>query len=143
MDTSPYASFDVWGVALLAHVHAFKQYPTVLEKYFKRIGIGTDPDPVALQTHWVPMDMHHRKDGVVMFDPATSTMLDGIGHYRCEVQEGGTSATMTCDNPYPCDLDRGILAGFAARFEPAVSVSHSSAGCRKKGENACVYLVEW
>lgn len=193
MDTSAYENFDVWGVPLLAYVHAFKQYPTVLEKYFTKLGISGNLDPEALRTQYVQMaawlqstheivdevgastvysvgkkipdtaplppgtndikavlngidisfHMHHRKDGVVMFDPATGTMLEGIGHYRCELNEDGTSATMTCDNPYPCDFDRGILAGFAARFEPAVSVSHAGTACRKKGDAACVYLVQW
>ena len=71
------------------------------------------------------------------------TMLDGIGHYACEIQPGGSSAHVTCDNPYPCDLDRGIIAGFAARFEPAVAVSHATSACRTKGDGACVYLVQW
>jgi hypothetical protein len=191
MDAGPY--YDVWGVPLLAYAHAFRQYPTVLEKYFSKLGISGNLDPEVLKSQYVPMTawvksthdivdevgastvysigkkipdtaplppgtddikavlmgvdisfhMHHRKDGVVMFDPATGTMLEGIGHYHCELQGGGTSAHLTCDNPYPCDLDRGIIAGFAARFEPAVSVSHATSACRKKGDNACVYLVQW
>ena len=177
----------------MAYAHAFRQYPTVLEKYFSKLGISGNLDPEVLKSQYVPMTawvksthdivdevgastvysigkkipdtaplppgtddikavlmgvdisfhMHHRKDGVVMFDPATGTMLEGIGHYHCELQGGGTSAHLTCDNPYPCDLDRGIIAGFAARFEPAVSVSHATSACRKKGDNACVYLVQW
>jgi hypothetical protein len=193
MTTNAYTNFDVWGVSLLGHVHAFKQYPTVLEKLLERTGITTKLDPETLATYWIPMPawiqlthgvaaevgastaysigrkiaeaaplppeidsitavlmgvdvsyhMHHRKDGVVMFDPATGSLLEGIGHYRCELQEGNTAATMTCDNPYSCDLDRGILAGFAGRFEPAVSVTHSGDGCRKKGDEACIYFVQW
>ncbi|NUO49308.1 MAG: hypothetical protein HOV80_10675 [Polyangiaceae bacterium] len=193
MDQAAYASFEVWGIALMGHLHAFKQYPSVLEKFFKRTGISANADPEALKAQWVPMaawwqltheiveevgantayqvgrkiaegaplppevdsvagalmgvdisyHMHHRKDGVIMFDPATGTLLDGIGHYHCQLEEGKTSAKMTCDNPYSCDLDRGILAGFAARFEAAVSVSHVDSGCRKKGDKACVYLIQW
>ncbi len=193
MDSSAYANFDVWGVSLLGHVHAFKQYPTVLDKLLKRIGITTNLDPEVLKNHWIPMPlwwqlqhelvaevgastsysagrkiaeaaplppeidniqavlsavdasyhMHHRREGKVMFDPATGAMLDGIGHYHCELHQGQTSATMTLDNPYSCDLDRGILAGFGARFEPAVSVTHMEGGCRKKGDKACQYLVQW
>lgn len=191
MAEAPY--YDVWGVPLLAYAHAFRQYPTVLEKYFSKLGITGNLDPEALKSQYVPMTawvkstheiveevgastvysigkkipdtaplppgtddikavlvgvdisfhMHHRKDGVVMFDPQTGTMLDGIGHYHCELHEGGNTAHLTCDNPYPCDLDRGILSGFAARFEPAVSVSHATSACRKKGDSACVYLVQW
>jgi hypothetical protein len=193
MDLTSYEKFEAWGVALLAYVNAFKQYPTVLEKYFKRLGFGVDLDPEVLKTTWVPMaewirvthdlvdevgsstvynigkriseramvppevdsatavlmgmdfafHMNHRQDGVVMFDPQTGVMLDGIGHYRCELQADGSSATMACDNPYPCDMDRGLLNGFAARFEPAVSVAHQSSACRKKGDSTCVYLIQW
>lgn len=193
MDESALAGYDVWGVPLLAYVFAFRQYPSVLEKYFARLGISGTLDHEHLKTRYIPMSgwvkstheiveevgastaysigkkipdtaplppgtedikavlmgvdisfhIHHRKDGVVMFDAETGTMLEGIGHYRCDLLEGGTSATMTCDNPYPCDLDRGILAGFAGRFEPAVSVSHATSACRKKGDSACVYLVQW
>lgn len=194
MSFTRYANYDVWGLALLAYIGAFRQYPSVLDKYFKtRMGIDLDADPDSLKAIYVPMDkwldvthalveevgsnsvytvgkriaeasplppgiddvaqvlfgiemayhMHHRKDGVAMLDPATGIKLDGLGHYACEILEGGTSAQMTCDNPYPCDLDRGIIAGFTARFQTAVSVSHATTACRKKGDKACVYLVQW
>ncbi|NUO48687.1 MAG: hypothetical protein HOV80_07510 [Polyangiaceae bacterium] len=193
MDLTPYEKCDAWGMALLAYANAFKQYPTVLEKYFKRLGATFALDPAVLQDTWVPMaewikvthdivdevgastvyaigkkisetaqvppdvnsaaavlmgmdfafHMNHRKDGVIMFNPQNGQMIDGIGHYVCELQEGGSSATMACSDPYPCDMDRGLLNGFAARFEPAVSVSHQSTTCRKKGDSTCVYLIQW
>ena len=191
MSKSPY--YDVWGVPLLAYAHAFRQYPTIMEKYFHKLGMAGALDPNELKSQYVPMDawiasthaivqevgastvytigkkitdtaplppgvddikavlmgidasyhVHHRRDGVVMFDMETGTMLDGIGHYKCELQPNENKAHVTCDNPYPCDLDRGIIAGFAARFEPAVAVSHATSACRSKGDGACVYLVEW
>ncbi len=44
---------------------------------------------------------------------------------------------MTCDDPYPCDFDMGILHGFAARFSQdalLVRVKHGEGGCRKRGD---------
>lgn len=114
----------------------------------KRVG-GTVPLPpeiesamAALSSVDIAYHLHHRRDGEIMFDPATGTMLDGIGHLRC-VPESDSSVKMVCDNPYPCDFDRGLLAGIVGRFEPAVSVMHTGSTCRKKGEPDCSYLVQW
>jgi hypothetical protein len=70
-------------------------------------------------------------------------MLDGIGSYRYDGLMNESAATLYSDNPYPCDLDRGITAGFVARFEPSVSVTHHDDACRKKGDTACTYLIQW
>jgi hypothetical protein len=88
--------------------------------------------------------IYHRKNGVVMLDPATGKKLDGIGTYATTMDASNSSATVQCLSvPYECDLDRGILAGFAGRFEPAVSVTHVQGSCRKKGDSSCSYLVQW
>lgn len=55
---------------------------------------------------------------------------------------------MTCDNPYPCDFDHGIISAMARRFQPkdslVVHVEHmDSEPCRKQGADSCSYLVEW
>ena len=118
---------------------------TIGKKITERAMVPPEIDSAAavLMGMDVAFHMNHRREGVVMFDPQTGTMLDGIGHYQCELHADGNAATMTCSTPYPCEMDRGILAGFASRFEPAVSVSHASSTCRKKGDPSCVYLVQW
>lgn len=69
-----------------------------------------------------------------------------IGTYGFE-KTGPKSVKMVCKNPYPCDFDRGIIEAMAKRFKPAgsvVVVKHDdSAPCRKKGQEACTYLVTW
>jgi len=87
--------------------------------------------------------LHHRKDGEVMFNPQTGKQIEGIGKWTCTMASEGTSATISTDNPYPCDFDRGILTGFASRYEEATSVTHVPGSCRKKGEGSCTYLVQW
>jgi hypothetical protein len=87
--------------------------------------------------------LNHRRAGVVMFDPSNGTMLDGIGHYACTPQPANRTATMVCDNPYPCDFDRGIIAAFGCRFEPTTQIAHEGTGCRKKGQDSCTYVVSW
>ncbi len=69
-----------------------------------------------------------------------------VGHYRYRVL-GLNIGQMTCDNPYPCDFDRGIILALAQHFEPPgslVDVRHEEdAPCKKQGANSCVYTVTW
>lgn len=92
----------------------------------------------------VAYHMNHRKNGAVMFDPATGMMLEGIGHYGYEPILGENRIVCVCENPYPCDFDRGIIAAMASRFEPGARTVHDSeAPCRKKGADSCTYIVWW
>lgn len=70
-----------------------------------------------------------------------------IGNYGYSA-DGPKGAKMVCKNPYPCEFDRGIIEAMATRFKPkgsiVVRVKHDdSAPCRKKGADACTYLVSW
>jgi hypothetical protein len=88
--------------------------------------------------------MNHRKGGVVMFDPATGKMLEGIGHYGYSPVPKERRIISVCENPYPCDFDRGIITSLAARFEKASRVAHDdTAPCRRKGADSCTYVVSW
>ncbi|MBU1151685.1 hypothetical protein KJ632_02545, partial [Patescibacteria group bacterium] len=58
------------------------------------------------------------------------------------------TAEIICDNPYPCDFDKGIIESMARMFKPQkslqVSVTHdNSEECRKKGHSECCYTVNW
>jgi hypothetical protein len=50
-------------------------------------------------------------------------------------------------NPFPCDLDYGIIVGLARRFKPPrgnLHVYHDRRGvCRKQGADQCTYHVTW
>jgi hypothetical protein len=54
---------------------------------------------------------------------------------------------LECENPYPCDMDLGLIEGMADRFRPAdsvrIKVEHDPGGCRRKGAEACTYHVSW
>jgi hypothetical protein len=92
----------------------------------------------------VAYHLNHRRNGVVMFDPQTGMMLEGIGHYHAQPVEGDTRIICVCDNPYPCDFDRGIISAMANRFErQARTVHDSEAPCRKKGGASCTYVTWW
>ena len=104
----------------------------------------------ALASIDVAYHMNHKnRNGQILFDPnRTPAMLGGIGHYRYEQTDNERKATMVCENPYPCDFDRGIIEAMAKRFKPRdsviVLVNHdSTAPCRRKGSESCTYHVSW
>jgi hypothetical protein len=69
-----------------------------------------------------------------------------IGSYRV-VPGVNRTATMWCDNPYPCEFDQGIMEALYDRFPPKGSlrlrIEHDPAGCRAKGSHACTYHLKW
>jgi len=69
-----------------------------------------------------------------------------IGHYAF-TPTGPDAGTLVCNNPYPCDFDRGIITAMAKRFAPSavkVRVTHDdSKPCRKQGAESCTYTVSW
>jgi hypothetical protein len=88
--------------------------------------------------------MNHRKNGVVMFDPKTGRLADGIGNYIYKKTPNKNRAEFLCDNVYPCDLDMGIVTGMAKRFVPTAKVAHlAEGGCRRKNNQSCTYVVTW
>jgi hypothetical protein len=185
---------EVNGEAVGAVVDAFKQYPSVVQKYLLKHGLLSGKQGQIDRSAWYPLDswleayqaiakevglnslytigrkipenitlpphindirsslssmdigyhLNHRKNGSPMFDPATGQTLEGIGHYRSTLSADESRGTIVCENPYPCELDRGIVTGFATRFEPTARVTHdNTAPCRKKGANSCTYVVSW
>ncbi len=68
-----------------------------------------------------------------------------IGNYNLHKSPDG-AFQLTCNNPYPCEFDRGIIEGIARKFTPKwhyLIVKHDdSAPCRDKGDESCTYLIE-
>jgi hypothetical protein len=101
----------------------------------------------ALAAIDVAYHMNHRINGEVLFNPNTGSMKEGIGHYGFKKKDDN-NVIMVCENPYPCDFDRGIIESMAQRFKPTsvsfAKIKHDdSAPCRKKGAESCTYLVTW
>ena len=91
----------------------------------------------------VAYHMNHRKNGKPMFDPSTGQKTKGIGRYAM-MEEGNRKIVSVCENPYPCDFDRGILTAIAVRFERTARVTHDDrAACRKSGMDSCTYQITW
>lgn len=98
----------------------------------------------ALESLDIAYHINHRKDGQIMFDAKTSVMLEGIGHYRYVAQREPRRALLECDDPYPCELDRGVVVSLVGRFEKGAVIEHlDEAHCRNRGGTVCRYAVCW
>jgi len=57
------------------------------------------------------------------------------------------SARIVCANPYPCEMDLGLVEGMADRFRPKdsmrIEVRHAPGDCRRKQAERCAYTVHW
>ncbi|MBI4957705.1 MAG: hypothetical protein HY908_37205 [Myxococcales bacterium] len=97
----------------------------------------------AIQAIDVAYHMNHRAGGRVLFDAVTGRMYEGIGHYGF-AQPGPRHIVSRCENPYPCDFDRGIITTMARRFEKTALIEHDdSQPCRQRGDDSCTYSVTW
>jgi hypothetical protein len=98
-----------------------------------------------------PDDISSLRDGLESIDIAYHMNHRGgeIGHYQLTgFDEAQSHATMVCNNPYPCDFDRGIIDQIAQQFKPlgisTVKVEHDDTQpCRKKGAESCTYRISW
>lgn len=98
----------------------------------------------ALSSLDIAYHMNHRKNGRVMFDPATGQKLTGIGNYGYKPVPGEKRIISVCENPYPCDFDRGLLTEVATKFEKQARVMHDdTAPCRNRAADSCTYIISW
>ncbi len=106
--------------------------------------LNTIEEALSLMDIAYHMNYRDRK-GRILYDPVKKVMSEGIGHYKCIMaKDGKNKAIMFCDNPYPCDFDRGIITEFSRKFSPFAKAVHiDSKPCRKKGADSCTYLVTW
>lgn len=70
-----------------------------------------------------------------------------FGDYQYE-ETGESSGTMTCRNPYPSDLDYGIIYGIVRKFRPVSStemkvVRDETIQNRTTGGDTCIYYINW
>ena len=100
----------------------------------------------ALASIDIAYHLNHRLDDKILYDPDTGKMSEGIGHYHYK-KINDRKVEIICDNPYPCDFDKGLIVAMARKFKPRgsnIKVEHGeSKSCRKKGNNECTYTISW
>lgn len=106
-----------------------------------------DSIQAALASINIAYHMNHRIGEQLLFVPETGELLEGIGQYLYEAT-GFRSATMVCENPYPCRFDEGLIQAIADRFKPKnslyVEVEHDDGRpCRNLGGESCTYHIKW
>lgn len=89
---------------------------------------GLDTFEKVLASFGIAFDMNHRgaQPGAITFD-----------------LKNPRQATIVTGTPYPCDFDRGVIAGFfqhLLRVRPAVEAV-SSEPCKARGGETCTYAV--
>ncbi|APR83155.1 Hypothetical protein A7982_08504 [Minicystis rosea] len=97
----------------------------------------------ALESIDIAYHRSHRKNGVLMYDQATGRMLEGIGHYRARRAAASQRIEVTCDTPYPCMVELGIVTKMASKFESKSRTEHGPGPCRDKNGSSCNYIVVW
>lgn len=95
----------------------------------------------------VAYHMNHRIGADVLFNPSNGTMKEGIGHYGWEIISD-RKIKMVCDNPYPCEFDKGIIEAMAYKFKPSdtriIKIFHDDdKPCRNHGGDSCTYYITW
>ncbi|RKD93400.1 4-vinyl reductase [Halopiger aswanensis] len=66
-----------------------------------------------------------------------------LGSYEFH-QEGPNEGRMVCENPYPCEFDKGLIKGVARKFaDNPVKVEEVGDHCRSDGDARCEYRVDW
>ena len=96
----------------------------------------------ALASIDIAYHMNHRKNKQVLFQ--NGELIEGIGHYGYFKVPNENKIIMTCNNPYNCDFDRGIISAMAKEFQPQVKITHEEVNsCRKLGGETCTYFVIW
>lgn len=128
--------------------------PALLKSFqliFEKIGpstVRTIGRKIPDSAHFPP-DIDTLEKGLRSIDLAYRMNHRGrgaIGGYRFELVDK-RSARMACDNPYPCDLDVGLIEAIGDRFRPKdslwVRIEHAPKGCRRRGDGACTYTINW
>lgn len=96
-----------------------------------------------------PPEIQTVEDALNLLDEAYQFNHRGehIGNYRFE-PTGDSEGLMICNNPYPSDLDYGIIYRLVQKYRPADSTRlrvalDTDKPTRRNGADSCTYIVQW
>ncbi len=131
--------------------YSLQSYLDAMRFIYEKIGPATIADigRKLVATNSFPPEIDSLDAALSTLDDAYRLRHRGhdIGYFKyARVTE--RAATMEIHNPYPCELDRGVVSALAKRFRSptatTVHVEHESAdSCRKSGAESCLLTVTW
>ena len=125
-----------------AWLNAFETMTSNLEPHvLDRLG-----EQIPTVAEW-PNNFASVPEGLASIDEAYQRNHRGgeIGFYRFE-QLDETLGEVQCQNPYPCQFDRGVIRGVAKQYAPVdafVFIEETGDACRREGGDICTYTVHW
>ena len=131
--------------------YSFQAYLDALRHMYEKIGPATivDIGKRLVLDNPFPAGIDTLEQALSTLDGAYRARHRGaeLGFFRFE-RLGDRRLRLTIRNPYPCELDRGVVQAMAQRFRPegamAVRVTHADERqCRKHGAEECVLEVGW
>ncbi len=118
-------------------------------RYASTVTFSSEVDSLEKALASIDMAYHasHRIDGTVLYDSRTGALREGIGHYIYKRSDNPQEAVIICQNPHPCEFDRGFITKIASAFQlrnRTIRVIHNDdAPCRKNGDETCEYSITW
>ena len=125
-----------------AWLNAFKTVAADLEPHvLDRLG-----EQIPAVAAW-PEEIQTVEEGLQSIDDAYQRNHRGsdIGYYRFEPTDQ-REGEVICNNPYPCEFDRGVIRAVAQRYAPVdsfVFLEERGQECRREGDDKCIYTVSW
>lgn len=137
----------------ITHLKLEQWYPlqpilNVLKDLYESVGPQTirQIGRKVLDNAVFPSDINSLEQALASLNVAYHLNHHGnVGDYKFE-KISERSAKMICNQPYPCEMDHGIIISLCNRFRPAnvtsVNIKHdASQPCRKRGDEVCIYLI--
>jgi hypothetical protein len=131
--------------------YPFQAYLDALRHMYEKIGPATivDIGKKLVANNKFPPGIDTLEQALATLDAAYRARHRGseLGFFRFEKLDD-RRLRMTIRNPYPCELDRGVVQALAQRFRPpravGLRVAHpDEQHCRKHGADECVLEVTW
>ncbi|MFY0687259.1 MAG: hypothetical protein JXQ90_08845 [Cyclobacteriaceae bacterium] len=135
------------------HWYPMSLWLEVLQELTERLSsrIIFDIGQAMIKSIKIPSHIESLRDALRYLNVAyrASHRNGDIGGYELwEFNEKRRIALIECTNPYPSEMDRGIISAITARYKPhdghfANVTLDKSAPSRKDGAESCTFIVSW
>jgi hypothetical protein len=96
----------------------------------------------CLESIQISYRMNHRSRGVSYLELDERSATQEIGDYSSQMLAPRRFRVVS-RAVYPCQFDQGLLLGLVQKFERQARITHDDGSCRRRGGEACAYLISW